>query len=119
MTYKELLEQARPNVGPYCTACPVCNGRACGAQVPGPGAKGSGDVAIRNFEAWQKIRVNMNTIAENNTPDTSFSFFGLNMKYPVFAGPVGAVNLHYGSLFPPPRRQALPRSRETARTRKS
>ncbi len=33
---------------------------------------------------------------ENNTPDTSFSFFGLNMKYPVFAGPVGAVNLHYG-----------------------
>lgn len=96
MTYKELLEQARPNVGPYCTACPVCNGRACGAQVPGPGAKGSGDVAIRNFEAWQKIRVNMNTIAENNTPDTSFSFFGLNMKYPVFAGPVGAVNLHYG-----------------------
>ena len=97
MTYKELLEQARPNVGPYCTACPVCNGRACGAQVPGPGAKGSGDVAIRNFEAWQKIRVNMNTIAENNTPDTSFSFFGLNMKYPVFAGPVGAVNLHYGA----------------------
>ncbi len=96
MTYKELLKQARPNVGPYCTACPVCNGRACGAQVPGPGAKGSGDVAIRNFEAWQKIRVNMNTIAENNTPDTSFSFFGLNMKYPVFAGPVGAVNLHYG-----------------------
>ena len=96
MTYKELLEQARPNVGPYCNACPVCNGRACGAQVPGPGAKGSGDVAIRNFEAWQKIRVNMNTIAENNTPDTSFSFFGLNMKYPVFAGPVGAVNLHYG-----------------------
>ncbi len=56
MTYKELLEQARPNVGPYCTACPVCNGRACGAQVPGPGAKGSGDVAIRNFEAWKTIR---------------------------------------------------------------
>ncbi|MDD6714847.1 MAG: alpha-hydroxy-acid oxidizing protein [Firmicutes bacterium] len=96
MTYKELLDQARPNVGPYCKACPVCNGRACGNQVPGPGAKGSGDVAVRNFEAWQKIRVNMNTIAENITPDTSFSFFGLNMKYPVFAGPVGAVNLHYG-----------------------
>lgn len=96
MTYKELLEQARPNVGPYCKACPVCNGKACGNQVPGPGAKGSGDVAVRNFEAWQKIRVNMNTIAENKTPDTSFSFFGLDMKYPVFAGPVGAVNLHYG-----------------------
>lgn len=96
MTYKELLEAARGNMGPYCKACPVCNGRACSNQVPGPGAKGSGDVAIRNYDAWQKIRINMNTISENTTPDTSFDFFGYHMAYPVFAGPVGAVNLHYG-----------------------
>ena len=96
MTYKELLESARDKIGPYCKACPVCNGRACSNQIPGPGAKGSGDVAVRNFDAWQKIRINMNTIAENKTPDTSFSFFGCQMRYPIFAGPVGAVNLHYG-----------------------
>lgn len=96
MTYKELLESARQSFGEHCKACPVCNGRACGNQIPGPGAKGMGDVAIRNFEAWQKVRVNMNTIAENKTPDTSFDFFGLKMRYPLFAGPVGAVNLHYG-----------------------
>lgn len=96
MTYQELLESARDKIGPYCKACPVCNGRACTNQIPGPGAKGVGDVAIRNFDAWQKIRVNMNTIAENRTPDTSFSFFGFQMRYPIFAGPVGAVNLHYG-----------------------
>lgn len=96
MTYEELLKSARGRVGPYCKACTVCDGRACTNRVPGPGAKGTGDTAVRNYAAWQKIRINMNTIAENITPDTSFSFFGLSMKYPVFAGPVGAVNMHYG-----------------------
>lgn len=96
MTYQEVLENARTCMGPYCKACPVCSGRACGSRMPGPGAKGIGDVAIRNYEAWQKIRINMNTIAENREPDTSFDFFGLKMALPVFAGPVGAVNLHYG-----------------------
>ena len=51
MTYQEMIENARKTIGPYCKACPVCNGRACGNTVPGPGAKGTGDVAIRNFEA--------------------------------------------------------------------
>ncbi len=83
-------------MGPYCKACPECNGRACGNTMPGPGSKGMGDTAIRNFDAWRKIRVNMDTIHAGFTPDTSFDFFGYRMKYPIFAGPVGAVNLHYG-----------------------
>ncbi len=62
MTYQEILANARTCIGPYCKACPQCNGKACGAQMPGPGAKG----------------------------------FGHTMKYPFFAGPVGAVKLHYG-----------------------
>ena len=31
--------------------------------------------------------------------DTRFSFFGETYQLPVFAGPVGAVNLHYGDKF--------------------
>ena len=96
MTYKELLDNARKNVGPYCKACPVCNGRACGNSIPGPGAKGMGDTAIRNFDAWQNIRVNMDTLNANVTPDTSFEFFGHTLRYPILAGPVGAVKMHYG-----------------------
>ena len=46
MTYKEVLQAAQGQMGP-CRACPVCNGRACGGTIPGPGAKGSGTVAIR------------------------------------------------------------------------
>lgn len=99
MTYQEILTNARTCSGPYCKVCPVCNGRACGSQMPGPGSKGTGDVAVRNYEAWQKVRVNMNTIAENKKPDTSFSFFGRTLSVPVMAGPVGAVKLHYGEKY--------------------
>ena len=48
MTYAEILEQARTCMGPYCKACPTCNGMACKNSIPGPGAKGSGTGAIRN-----------------------------------------------------------------------
>lgn len=98
MTYKEVLESARGQMGP-CHACPVCNGRACGATIPGPGAKGSGTVAIRNFDAWRDVRLNMDAIHENFEPDTALRIFGRTFKYPFFAGPVGALALHYGDKY--------------------
>ena len=87
MTYNDVLVNAKDCVGTHCKACPVCNGRACGSQMPGPGAKGSGTVAIRNYEAWQKIRVNMDTIFPLKEADPSFELFGRSFAYPVFAGP--------------------------------
>ena len=70
MDYQKVIEQARTCIGPYCKACAVCNGRACKNTMPGPGAKGIGDVAIRNFQKWQEIRVNMDTICEKKQIDT-------------------------------------------------
>ena len=99
MTYQEVVKNARERIGKYCKACNVCNGRACTNLVPGPGAKGSGDGAIRNFDAWKNIRVNMDTICENAPIDTSVCLFGKGFAMPVFAGPVGAVNLHYGDCY--------------------
>lgn len=99
MTYQEVLAAARTCSGPYCKACPVCNGRACGSTMPGPGAKGSGTVAIRNYNAWQDICLNMDTICAGGAVDTSFTLFGQTYALPVFAGPVGAVQLHYGDKF--------------------
>ena len=96
MNYSECIENARGKVGKYCKACPECNGKACRNQMPGPGAKGIGDTAIRNYDKWKEIRVQMDTLVENCPIDTSLSLFGKNFKYPFFAGPVGAVNLHYG-----------------------
>ena len=99
MTYQEVVKNARERIGKYCKACNVCNGRACTNLVPGPGSKGSGDGAIRNFDAWKNIRVNMDTICENAPIDTSVCLFGKGFAMPVFAGPVGAVNLHYGDCY--------------------
>ena len=96
MNYPECIENARGKVGKYCKACPECNGKACRNQMPGPGAKGIGDTAIRNYDKWKEIRVQMDTLVENRPIDTSLSLFGKSFKYPFFAGPVGAVNLHYG-----------------------
>lgn len=99
MTYDEALKSARGNMGPYCKVCPVCNGAACKNQMPGPGAKGVGDNAVRNYQKWQEIRVNMDTIHENKPIDTSVELFGRTFKYPFFAGPVGAMTLHYGEKY--------------------
>lgn len=99
MTQKEVLEQARTCLGAYCKGCEVCNGRVCKNQMPGPGAKGVGDTAIRNYDKWKEIRVQMDTLCENKPVDTAFHLFGREFAYPFFAGPVGAVNLHYGEKY--------------------
>ena len=99
MNYVELLENARKNIGPYCKACPVCNGLACKNQIPGPGAKGSGDNAIRNYKAWQNYRLVQDPISDVKEIDTSSDFFGYKLKSPIVAGPVGAVKSHYGTLY--------------------
>lgn len=99
MNYKEVLENARACIGSYCKACNVCNGVVCKNSIPGPGAKGVGDTAIRNYQKWQEIRVNMDTLCENRPVDTTLNLFGQAFKYPFFAGPVGAVNMHYSDNF--------------------
>lgn len=99
MTYEEVMKKAKSEIGPYCKVCPQCNGKACKNQMPGPGAKGVGDVAIRNYDAWKDIRINMDTICENVTPGTSIELFGEKFDYPFFAGPVGAMKLHYGDKY--------------------
>ena len=78
----------------HCKLCPQCNGRACKNQIPGPGAKGIGDTAIRNYDKWKEIRINMDTLIEKREVSTAFSLFGKTFAAPFFAGPVGAVNMH-------------------------
>lgn len=99
MNYSECIEHARGRIGNYCKACPECNGKACRNQMPGPGSKGIGDTAIRNYDKWKEIRLQMDTIAENKPVDTSLELFGKTFQYPFFAGPVGAVQLHYGDCL--------------------
>lgn len=54
MDYNEVLETARTKIGTKCKACPICNGVACRNTMPGPGAKGIGDTAIRNYQKCRR-----------------------------------------------------------------
>lgn len=99
MTYNEVLTAARGQMGP-CKACPVCDGRACRNTVPGPGAKGVGDVAIRNYSCMAERAGGTWTPFANRVSRTprwkcSATVTGI----PVFAGPVGAMQLHYGTKY--------------------
>ena len=99
MTYQEILDRSREQIGPYCKSCKICNGLACKNTIPGPGAKGLGTGFIRNYQKWQELCVNMDTICESGSADTTFDFFGHRLVLPVMAGPVGAMQLHYGDRY--------------------
>lgn len=96
MDYQDILANARGHMG-ACKVCPVCDGSGCRNTIPGPGAKGSGSVFRRNFEAWQKIFVNLDTICPAEPVDITFQMFGHSFSAPIFAAPIGAVGNHYGS----------------------
>ena len=99
MSYAELAAAARGNIGPFCKACPVCDGRSCTGVMPGPGDKGVSRVAHRNWSAWQDVRVNMDTLHEAWTADTRVTVLGRELFLPVMIGPVGDVQRHYGDRF--------------------
>ncbi len=98
MTYQDVRKAAKGRTG-LCHACPVCNGAACSNTVPGPGAKGSGKTAVRNYNAWQELFINMNTISQEQEIDTSFFLYGTKFAYPIFAAPLGAVDEHYSKAL--------------------
>ncbi len=99
MTIQEVYKKAKETIGPYCKICPECNGIACRGQIPGPGGKGTGIGFIRNYKDLKKISLNMDTIYEPERCDTSIKLFGRTFEIPVFAGPVGAVQMHYSDLY--------------------
>lgn len=45
-----------------------------------------GDTAIRNYEKWKDIRINMDTLCANKKVDTSLNIFGKSFRYPFLRG---------------------------------
>ena len=99
MNYVELADKARDSIGDKCKACRVCDGRACRNTIPGPGAKGTGTVATRNYDAWQQVLVNMDTLHSPSKIDLTRPVLGHDLSLPVLIAPVGDVNRHYGPAF--------------------
>lgn len=96
---KALMQKAKLTIGTYCKVCPVCNGVACKGVIPGPGGKGTGIGFVRNYEDLKKYALNMDTLSEVSEVNTEMDFFGERVSAPIFAGPIGAVQLHYSDLY--------------------
>ena len=95
MNYTEVLENARKNIGPNCKVCPVCNGLGCGNIMPGPGSKAPGNGANDNYNAWRKIKLNMDCLVPNTPIDTSTELFGRHFAFPLMTAPIGSIKLQF------------------------
>lgn len=96
MDFKQVRDMARENLRGSCRVCPVCNGKACAGEVPGMGGTGSGAAFTANYEALQKVKLNMRVIHDAKEPSMEREFFGKKMRMPVFAAPVTGTTLNMG-----------------------
>ena len=97
MKYEDVLAEAKKVVKEYCRVCKDCNGKSCVGEVPGVGGKASGAAFIRSREQINAVKINLDTIVEEQPIDTSIELFGKRFKYPIFPAPIGAVALNYGN----------------------
>jgi len=95
MTYQEIRDTARRIIGDKCKVCPDCNGLACRGQVPGVGGKGRGDSFVRNRAMVLEKKLHLDTLVTAEEIDTSVALFGKTFKYPIFAAPIGALEMNY------------------------
>ncbi|MGM9670642.1 MAG: alpha-hydroxy-acid oxidizing protein [Oscillospiraceae bacterium] len=98
MTYAEVLERARAALSPRCTVCPVCNGRACAGRIPGPGGKGTGATAQRNFAYLaEHVKVEQRVLRAPFETDCTLELAGKQFATPIFAAPIGLIEGNYAS----------------------
>ena len=98
MTYAEILEQARKALAPRCKVCPVCNGRACAGVMPGPGGKGTGATAQRNFSYLaEHVKVEQRVLRAPFETDCTLELAGKQFATPIFAAPIGLIEGNYAS----------------------
>lgn len=95
MEYADVLKNAKEKIGPQCKVCPVCDGRACGNRTPGPGSKPPGNGANDNFNAWRRIKLNMDAVVADAPVETATEFLGRKFAFPLLCAPIGSLKLQY------------------------
>lgn len=95
MEYDEILKASKENME-KCHVCPVCDGRACAGKVPGPGGKGSGSSAIRNYTWWREhVKIHMDVVTEPFEPEIYTELFGCSLSMPILPAPIGMIALNF------------------------
>ncbi len=90
---------AREKLRKYCYVCKNCDGKDCPSGVPGMGGIGTGSSFRSNIEALKKYKIATRIIHNVTSPDTSTSFFGQKLSFPVMAAPItGSVTNMGGAI---------------------
>ncbi len=90
-SYRDL---ARERMHGFCGVCPVCNGRSCAGEVPGMGGLGTGSSFRNNFDALEKVTLNMSALHSVKKPDTNTNILGMELKLPAMAAPIGGASFN-------------------------
>lgn len=96
--YAQYLDVARKIMKPSCYVCKICNGVACAGRHTNlleMGAKGNNGGFINSYNALQKIRIVLDVIHDDYSPDTSTEIFGRQFDLPVFASPIAKILTGY------------------------
>jgi biotin carboxylase/NAD(P)H-dependent flavin oxidoreductase YrpB (nitropropane dioxygenase family) len=88
LTWDSIRNNARRKFYVACKACTVCDGVECAGKVPGIGGIGTGSTFTENLTALARYQVNLRTIHDIKTPDTSVELFGHKLALPVLAAPI-------------------------------
>ncbi len=88
LTWDIIRNNARRKFYVACKACTVCDGVECAGKVPGIGGIGTGSTFTENLTALARYQVNLRTIHDIKTPDTSVELFGHKLALPVLAAPI-------------------------------
>lgn len=99
MDYQSVRTIAREKMQKYCKVCPTCDGRACFGQVPGMGGTGTGSAFKVNVESLAQYRLNMRTIHNAKSPDTSKVLFDKTLKTPILAAPITGSSYNMGGAL--------------------
>ena len=98
VTLEQVRDKARKKLKGICAAYPVCNGgsdkicqRESYGKPIGLGGVGQGLSFKANIDALAKIQLNMSVLGEHFEPDTSASFLGIDLKFPVLPSSTAGV----------------------------
>ncbi len=101
LTMNTVLERAREALSPTCRVCPQCDGVACAGEFPGIGGIGTGASFQNNYQALERVKLNMRTLTDVRRPDPTVTIFGQKLSFPAIAAPIGPIVTTFGKRMPP------------------
>lgn len=100
MNWSDVKKTAKERFAGACRVCPVCDGKACAGEMPGMGGIGSGASFMNNVAALARLRLNLRTLHDKDTPDTRLTLFGRALEMPILVAPVAGTALNMNNAVP-------------------